>query len=375
MTVDTILHLARMICLSVAVIGIAAPPASACSVFAHTVGDHTVVGQNLDWRDPVPGCVVVNQRGIVKTVLPWKGDWPVPDAGEPIGWISRYGSVTFTCYGRDFIEGGMNEAGLMVDEANFVADYPPDDGRPGISCAQWMQYQLDCYATVDEVLDHLDELRPDGEGWHYLVADAAGRCAVIEYHRGEAVYFTGDAVEPCAITNTGYRQAQSHIALDTAFGGEIDIGSGSDSYGRYVRMAALMRDYAPEEHGGLVDHAFAILDDVGGVETRRSVVYDAAGARVWWKTPDNPAVRWLDLAALDFSPQVPTRMLDLDAGTAGDVSSLLVEYTLEANRTVVERVRDAGERSAATIELLRQRGLSYDEALDRIARHPTDGAR
>lgn len=46
--------------------------------------------------------------------------------------------------------------------------------RPGISCTQWMQYQLDNHATVEDVIEHLDDLRPDGEGWHYLIADSTG---------------------------------------------------------------------------------------------------------------------------------------------------------------------------------------------------------
>jgi penicillin V acylase-like amidase (Ntn superfamily) len=143
----------------------------ACSIFSFSTDSGVVYGQNLDWHTPFPGQVIVNKRGIEKGLLPWKGSWPAPADSGTVTWVSRYGSVSFTCYGRDFIEGGMNEAGLMIDQASLSAVYPPDDGRPGISCPQWMQYQLDNFGTVDEVLEHLDELKPDGEGWHYLIAD------------------------------------------------------------------------------------------------------------------------------------------------------------------------------------------------------------
>ena len=207
--------------------------ARACSVFALTADGDVVVGRNLDWHDPMPGAVLVNVRGTEKSVLPWQGNWPASQDSPPVVWSSRFGSVTFTCYGRDFIESGMNEAGLIVAEASFEAVYAPDDGRPGVSCAQWMQFQLDNYATVAELLEHVGELRLDGEGWHYLVADASGACAVIEHQKGQPLVYSLDEVPVSALTNTSYAQALTHVPLDVAFGGEFDIGEGNDSYGRF----------------------------------------------------------------------------------------------------------------------------------------------
>lgn len=347
----------------------------ACSLFSFSAGDQVVFGQNLDWHTPLPGVVAVNMRGIEKTVLPWKGWWPAPRDGDPVTWTSRYGSVTFTCYGRDFIDGGMNEAGLMVDEASLAAVYPPDDGRPGVSCTQWMQYQLDNFATVDEVLAHLDDLRPDGEGWHYLIADAGGDCAVIEYPAGEALVYTGPDLEVCAATNTGHEQALSHMPMDLAFGGGIDIGAGSDSYGRFVRMAALMRGYDPARDGDAADYALLILDEVSVPDTRRSVVYDAGRRRVLWRTPENPRVRRLDLDSLDFSGDTPTMMCDVERGGPGEVSHLLAPFTLEANRAVVEAIRGSARTSPEIEELLGARGLTFEAALELIARHPYDGTK
>jgi choloylglycine hydrolase len=347
-----------------------AAPTGGCSVFVLSKSNDVVYGQNLDWHDPVPGLVIVNKRGVEKTILSWKGHWPMPADSGTVSWVSRYGSVTFTCYGRDFIEGGMNEAGLSVDEASLTAVYPPHDNRPGVSCPQWMQYQLDNYTTVQEVLTHLDDLRPDGEGWHYLIADSSGACAVIEYLDGKATVYAGNAIEVCALTNTTYQQALSHIPLDSAFGGEIDIAAGSDSYGRFVRIAALLRDYEPERDGGAEDYAFRILRDVSSDDTRRSVVYNAVRRRVMWITPGNPNVRWLDLRTLDLSLGTPTQILDTEAGGPGDVSTLLEDYTEDANRAVVELILGTDTPRPDTVKELESRGLSFDEALDLIARHP-----
>ncbi|UCH84228.1 MAG: linear amide C-N hydrolase [Candidatus Latescibacterota bacterium] len=366
-----------ILCTVIATAGVAffvPPDLEACSVFSLSTGDGTVMGQNLDF-DYFPGYVVVNLRGVKKTILPWKGHWPDPSNRETVSWVSRYGSVTFTCYGRDFIEGGMNEAGLLVDEANLAAVYPPDDGRPGVSCPQWMQYQLDNFATVEEVIEHLDDLRPDGEGWHYLIADRSGACAVIEYQKGEAVVYTGDAVEVCAITNTTHRQALSHIPMDKAFGGDVDIAAGNDSYGRFVRMAAMMRDYEPESDGDAVTQAFRMLDAVRVENTIRSVVYDAVSARVLWKTPDNPSVKWLSFDKLDFSKNSQTKMIDVETNHAGEVSEFLVNYTPAANRTLVDAVLGPDAENHDIIRKLKARELTFEQALDLIADQPWVGAR
>jgi choloylglycine hydrolase len=361
-----------VVCLAVCMIDSMPGPAQACSIFALSHGDDAVYGQNLDWHAYFPGHVVVNKRGVAKVLLPWRGAWPTGVSGKNgVSWVSRYASITFTSYGRDFIEGGMNEAGLMVDEANLYAIYPPDDGRPGISCPQWMQYQLDSYATVAEVLEHLDDLRPDGEGWHYLISDSTGTCVVIEYLSGEPLVYSGNTAEVCALTNTTYKQALSHISLDAAFGGEIDIGAGGDSYGRFVRMAALLRDYDPRSDGRAADYAWRILDDVSSDETLRSVVYDAGRGRVLWKTRDNDQVRWLDFGALDLSRDSPAQVLDVETGGPGDVSTLLKDSTVGANRALVNAVLGSDRQKPEVIEKLKARGLTFDAALELIIQTPT----
>jgi hypothetical protein len=146
---------------------------------------------------------------------------------------------------------------------------------------------------------------------------------VIEYLSGKATIYSGNAIEVCALTNTTYGQALTHLPLDAVFGGAIDIAAGSDSYGRFVRIAALLRDYDPERDGRAYDYAFRILDDVSCDETLRSVVYDSGRGRVLWKTQNSERVRWLDLRALDLSGDTPTQVLDVEVGGTGDMSALL----------------------------------------------------
>lgn len=347
-----------------------ATPASPCSVFVFSADETVAVGANLDLEEELEGLVIVNVRGVEKSVLPWQGRWPARFEGEETVWVSTYGSVTFTCYGRDFIEGGMNEAGLVIDQATLGAVYPPGDARPGVSCSQWMQYQLDNFATVEEVIGHLDTLRQDGEGWHYLVADAAGACAVIEYLDGAPTVYAGDRAPYCMITNAPYADVLEQLPLDVAFGGPADIGSGDDSYGRFARIAARLRDNGPTSGRTPEDFIFTILDDVSGEDTQRTVVYDAGSGRVTWTSWRSEERRWLQFSDLDMSEGSPTLVAYVHEGAAGDAAPSLVEYTLGANRASVAASM-APAFYEGSVEILAQRGFTPEAVVELIAAHPT----
>ena len=346
----------------------AAGSAAACSAFVLAAGDEVVCGKNLDW-DPFPARVLVNPRGVARTILPWRGWWPEPSLRAADAWTSRFGSVTVTAYGQGFIAGGMNEAGLVVNQAAFVADYAPDDGRPGVSCQQWLQYQLDNFATVDQVVENLGHLRLDGEGWHFLVADATGDWAVIEYPDGAPRVLRRQGDRPGVLTNAGYYQALDSLPRDKAFGGEVDIAAGDDSFGRFARLAARIRDYDPQSDGPAAAHAFRMLDSVSGDDTQRSVVYDAVRRRVLWRTRDNFAPRSFDLDDLDFSPEAPVRALDIAVGGPGDVAGRLVDFDEHDRLVLTTSVLAVFASDEARTEL-RRRGLTLDEAASMIARAP-----
>jgi len=319
---------------------LAARPAAACTVFALSQGDTIVVGRNLDIDEPLPGAVLVNPRGVTKSLVPWRGYGPVAYEGEVPSWTSRLGSVTFTCWGRDFIESGMNERGLVVAEANLPAEFPPDDGRPGASCAQWMQYLLDTCATVDEALAHAGDLRVDGEDWHFMLTDSAGDCAVVEFIDGRAVAYRGNDLPHRAMTNSAHVSVTGQLPLDVRFGGEVDIGAGDDSYGRFVRVAALMRDIGLLDCDGTADCAFHILDSVATGETARSVVYDTSTRRVVWKTPGGREPKWLDLASVRLDDGSPTVMVAIETGMVGDATVALEQFSEDALRSLAGRHED-----------------------------------
>lgn len=265
----------------------------------------------------------------------------------------------------------MNDAGLVIDQASLYADYPPEDDRPGVSCSQWMQYQLDNFATVEAVVENLDSLRPDGEGWHYLITDKTGVCTIVEYIDERPLISFVEPEGHCALTNTSYEQALSHIPLDKRFGGDIDIASKNDSYGRFVRLGALMRNFDSQVHGPSIDYAFDMLAAVAAEDTIRTVVYDITNGRVIWKTRKNVEQRWLDFKTVELSPNGPPRYIDVDTALTGNVAPFLKNFSYTENRELVKQVIELESTGKDISNRLRDRDISYEQVIELIASNPT----
>ena len=105
-----------------------------CTTFFLNKNGQLIFGRNYDWVTET-GMVNTNLRGVQKTSL---------SKEKTIQWISKYGSITFNQYGKEFPTGGMNEKGLVVelmwlDESKF----PSPDARLALNVLQWIQYDLD----------------------------------------------------------------------------------------------------------------------------------------------------------------------------------------------------------------------------------------
>jgi hypothetical protein len=120
-------------------------PLFPCQTFTLKKGSALIVGHNLGNRGHVPGVVVINKRGVRKAAVSWQellSGQPAPN--PPFEWTSKYGSVTFSPFCRDFADGGMNEAGLFISEMTLDGTrFPEDDSKPVLFMMLWMQYALD----------------------------------------------------------------------------------------------------------------------------------------------------------------------------------------------------------------------------------------
>ena len=109
--------------------------ASACSSFKLQKADGLVYGYNLNEGDmDVPGLLFINPRGMFKTGRTWS-ELTTKEELNPSkhSWISKYGSITFNCFGKNLANGGMNEAGLVILEMNDDIEYPRNDSLPKLN--------------------------------------------------------------------------------------------------------------------------------------------------------------------------------------------------------------------------------------------------
>jgi choloylglycine hydrolase len=300
---------------------VTAREAAGCTTFCLRHGEGAVFGRNYDW-DIGYGLVVVNKRGVAKGAM-------LPLAERPARWTSRYGSLTFNQYGREFPTGGMNEAGLVVEVMWLDATrYPAPGERPGVGALEWVQYQLDNYASIDDVVRNAGQLRISSNAMlHYLICEKSGRCAAVEFLNGKPVTHSGEALPLPVLANSTYDESLRSLEK----GGPA---AGPSSLARFARAARKIRDYKGNDPVGA---SFRILADVTqGAYTKWSIVYDLGARRVYWQTAANSKRRWVDVGSFDFACASPVLMLDIDSG-AGDVTRRFSDYRLEANRDLVLR--------------------------------------
>ncbi len=131
-----------------------ARPLLACSTFKLQKGNALLYGHNLNQPGiNVPGQIFINKRGVFK-IGRSLSEMVTKDGKNPSGlsWISRYGSVAFSTFGKDMPDGGLNEARLYIWEMSNDTEYPKKPALPKLSQMNWMQYVLDSFSTTDEVV-------------------------------------------------------------------------------------------------------------------------------------------------------------------------------------------------------------------------------
>ena len=110
----------------------------------------------------------------------------------------------------------MNVKGLVV-ELMWLDDtrYPTEDHRPAVNVLQWIQYQLDNCTSTKEVNAADDKLRIsiDGTPLHYLVADASGNIASIEFLKGKMIVHLGESLPYPFLTNSTYEVSSQNAEM------------------------------------------------------------------------------------------------------------------------------------------------------------------
>lgn len=334
------------------------PALEACSTFVLKSGQNLVFGRNYDWGIGY-GYVMTNQRNLIKRTVDSSGS-----SAKPLQWVSKYGSITFNQYGKEYPMGGMNEAGLVV-EVMWLEEtqFPAPDTRPALSDLQWVQYQLDTASSVQEVIESDASIRISANSapLHYLVSDKTGEAATIEFLDGQTVFHTAKTLPVKALTNSTYADAIAYLKNHKGFGGEKEIGFSGKSLDRFTRAAYMLSSFEKSKDQDIVDYAFSILESVANEEfTQWSIVYDVANKSVHFITKDAPRHKTFAFADFSFDCQVPSKVIDMHTDKTGDLSGHFIAYSTEINRKLIGR-------SFKGTEFLRD---TPDRALDQRARYP-----
>jgi hypothetical protein len=278
-----------------------------------------------------------------------------------MAWISRYGSVTFSTFGKDMPDGGVNEAGLYIWEMNDDTEYPRNDSLPKLVQMNWMQYVLDNFSTLDEAVASASEFEIDGWGWHYFVGDNQGHCASIEFIKGKVVIHRDDRMPVPGLFNEPYAREVEVARCFKGFGGRYEPDLKDRKVPRYVKTAVMIRDYVPSQDA--VEYGFMMLDRLQVNETPKwSVLVDARRGTIHFKTHRNTAWKRFALAGLDFSNDGPVLTLNMDQKQGGDVARLFHPAT---DREISDFIASLPVPDAFFTGF----GLSRAEFVDRFTTH------
>jgi penicillin V acylase-like amidase (Ntn superfamily) len=349
-----------MICMAVAFMGISFPrEGNTCTTFLKEGGGALLVGKSYDWHLG-QGMVVANKRGVKKTAVRFK------PTDQPAKWVSRYASITFNQVGREFPNGGMNEAGLVVEVMWLnQSSYPVVDRRPSLNELQWIQYQLDRFGSVAEVVANAKSLRVAKiyGSVHYLVCDKSAACAAFEYLKGKLEISAGKAMPTKTLTNNTYAESREYYNRVFSAKKAVRVPRGAGSLERFARASAEVRT-----GGSTPERAFQVLDSVSqGEYTKWQIVYDLKRLEVYFRTHRQRTVKKLRLKAFSGACSEKVRAISIDHSTAGDISKSMPAYKSKDNLALFKSVTK-GLNIPATAEQTRLFAY-YPESLPCVVQH------
>ena len=326
---------------------------NACTTFYIDSNGEIIFGKNYDWMTG-NGMLVTNKRNVSKTSL---------SDGKTIDWVSKYGSVTFNQFGREFPSGGINEEGLVIEVLWLnETKYQEPDSRPALEVLQWIQYQLDNSQSVNDVIESNSVIRAYSEAAtvHYFVADAFGNAVSIEFLNGKFVYHTGDTMPITVLTNNTYEESLSYYESVETPGEVLSIKS-LNSLDRFATACSMVQAYERPPQEPVIDYGFSILQEVKNSEyTQWSIIYDIKNRVAYFKTLSNEKIRDVKLSSVDFNCDTPVKVVGINENLEGNVNSYFTDYSTEYNKNLIRTSYNA-------VEFLKN---VPDEYIDEVAEYP-----
>jgi choloylglycine hydrolase len=311
-----------------------------CTTFVLHQGNKIVFGRNLDWITG-SGLIMTNPRNVKKIAL-------VDPTEKAIGWISKYSSITFNQIGRDLPYGGINETGLVVEHMTLEqTKYPTKDNRYAISANQWIQFQLDNYSTIAEVINSNTLLRivDATSKYHFLVCDKLGNVATIEFLDGKMVSHIQNSLPIPVLANSTYDSSLECYKTNE------NTDSNRSLY-NFSTAAHNIQESKKSSNDSIVNDAFEILKSVSqGLGTKWSIVYDITNMRIYFKIFETPTIvgeqkifmkqpgqaemKFVDFKNFDFNCSKDVKVLNLNESISGAVDNHFINYSTEINKKCI----------------------------------------
>ena len=328
----------------------------ACTTFFINKNGQLVFGRNYDWVSDA-GMVCTNLKGLNKTSVK-------TGRGNTISWVSRYGSITFNQYGKEFPTGGMNENGLVVELMWAEGtQYPKPDERPPLGVLQWIQYQLDNSATIEDVIATNAKIRisPNNPPLHYLIADGHGNAATIEFFNGKIVVHTGKDLPFPVLTNSSYVESEKAAAEANILSGNTSFSFRDNSLQRFTKACSMVQQYQQTQiTKPVVDYAFDILKNVSQKDfTKWSIVYDLKNKKIYFKTARYPDIKSFPLNSFDFTCTSASKIMDMNQALNGDINNNFKPFSTQINRAIVEKAVEESRSQVAISDKDKETSITY----------------
>lgn len=253
---------------------------------------------------------------------------------QPASWTSLYGSLTISQLGKENPNGGMNEAGLVVEQTTlWESKYPIADRRPALGELHFIQYLLDTCRTVQEALTAARQIRIDQStsNLHYLLIDRSGNHAIIEFLEGDQVVHTGELSAP-VITNTSYQKAEMEIQRGNSDRADLDEYE-QNSLDRFLVVSERLNTL--KHQAADMDTMFEILTAAQRNDTVFSLVYNLDLMEIQLMTQRNQERITIRMDEFDFDVTMPAQAVDVQKLKPHHSRAQFDNYSAEINYEVV----------------------------------------
>jgi penicillin V acylase-like amidase (Ntn superfamily) len=290
-----------------------------CTTFALKTKNGSFFGRNLDWVSDM-GLVIVNQRNVSKESLVFAPE-------KSIHWNSKYGSISFNQFGKEFPFGGINEKGLVIEIMVANAEYPEPDQRPVVNELQWIQYQLDNCSTIEEVIktDSVLRIGQTHEMLHYLICDSAGNTAVIEFIGGKMKVYKDKDLPVPVLENDNYQESLESYKNEESC--------------RFTTTAGMIKKYRGNDGASAVEYSFKILEEVA-LSAEWSVVYDIANKEIHFSTVTHRDVRKISMSGFDFTCNNQGLSYDLAQEQTGEINKKFTKLKPDENTAMLKKAME-----------------------------------